>query len=576
LLDEYTICVSRREECWLKKLLPVIGCLLSLVLPAQSQQTTEPRYGGFYHLNFQQIVRSLDPVLINDVPSQQVANQIYDRLVDYDSNLTLIPELAERWEVSGNGLTYTYHLRKGVRFHDSPAFPGGKGREMKAADVKYCFDRILDANSGTLGDTYFRGKVKGAQEYFDATRAGKLTAGGVSGFRIVDDYSFAIDLIKPFAPFKHYPAFVFCCIYPPEAIEYFGAEFSSHPVGTGPFIVDRWDRDVALVLRRNPSYWQSDDAGHRLPYLDSIRFSSIRDGGAELAAFTSGSLEESNNIPFELLPNVVSSEGQLTPEYAQFVLSTLTPVATNYYGMLTTRGVFRDVRVRKAFNYAIDRKKVVREVLKGEAVVQQFQSFVPPSIPGYTSIGGYDYNLDSARALMAAAGYPGGKGFPAITLQLNEGGGRNQRVAEGIQEMLASGLGIEVKLQMLHWAQHLALVEDGKTMFWRSAWIADYPDAENFLQLLYGKMVPKEGGASTNTTRYRNHRFDNVFEEALRTQDDEKRNQLYAQAEEIALRDAPVLPLFYYIDYRLLQPYVRGYSAHSPDRRELKWVWFEQ
>ena len=139
-------------------------------------------------------IRTLDPVRLNDAPSHHIVHQLYELLIEFDSNLTIQPELAERFEVSADGLTYTYHLRKGVRFHDSPAFADGKGREMKASDVKYCFDRILDARSGTLGDSYFRGKVKGAQEYFDATRAGTPLSGGVSGFRVVDDYTFAIDL----------------------------------------------------------------------------------------------------------------------------------------------------------------------------------------------------------------------------------------------------------------------------------------------------------------------------------------------------------------------------------------------
>jgi peptide/nickel transport system substrate-binding protein len=317
------------------------------------------KLGGIYHMNETGDIRGLDPVRLNDAPSSHVVNQVCDLLLDFDSSLTLRPELAESWEPSPDGLTYTYHLHKGVLFHDSPAFPNGKGREMKAADVKYCFDRILDKRSGTLGSSYFTDKVKGAQEFYeasgDSTADKALLAKGVSGFRVVDDYTFAIDLIKPFAAFKYYPALGFCYIYPHEAVEHFGADFFQHLVGTGAFVFDHWTQNQQLVLKRNPHYWQKDEAGNQLPLLDGVVYTFINDEKQQINEFKLGNLEEAYRIPTEFFRSVVDENGHVTPEYSQYRLDRIPSIATQYYGMQTTDNVFKDKRIRQAFNYAVDR-----------------------------------------------------------------------------------------------------------------------------------------------------------------------------------------------------------------------------
>jgi peptide/nickel transport system substrate-binding protein len=158
---------------------------------------------------------------------------------------------------------------------------------------------------------------------------------------------------------------------------------------------------------------------------------------------------------------------------------------------------------------------------------------------------------------------------------LNSGGGRNELVAEAIQDMLVKGLGIDVKLQVLEWSQHLELVETGKAQFWRAGWIADYPEPENFLNLLYSRNIPKTGPSPINSTRYSNPQFDALFEQALSTLDDAARYALYAQAEQIAVNDAAMLWIFHDLDYRMVQPYVRGYSSNAMDRRDLLETWFD-
>jgi len=561
-------------------------------------------YGGVYRLNEVQELRSLDPARLNDAPSHHAVHQIAELLVDFDSNLALQPELATAWDVSEDGLTYTYHIRGGVRFHDNACFPGGKGRVMTAADVKYAFDRILDARAGAFGASYFTDKVRGAREYYEATGAAAQASagdsaavrntsdgtrntkiapssavpeGGVAGFRVVDDSTFQIELTRPFAAFKYYPALGFCYIYPREAVEHYKENFFRNLVGTGPYALAEWTSGRALVMKRHANYWGRDEFGNQLPFLDGVQFSFIKDEKIQLAEFSEGRLEESYRIPSEFFKKVVTETGALTPEYQKFRLHRIAPLSTQFYGLLVTSKEFADRRVRQAFNYAIDREKIIRYVLQGQAAGPAIHGIVPPSMPGYPidRVKGYAYDVGKATALMAEAGYPGGKGFPTVTIQLNAGGGRNREVAQAVQEMLSKSLAIKVEVKILEWPQHQEMLENGRSPLFRLGWIADYPDPENFLNLYYGRTVPESGPSPINSTRYRSASFDSLFVLALETQDDQKRMELYAQAEQIAVNDAPMLYIFNDLDYRLVQPWVRDYSSNTMDRRDFRSVWFK-
>ncbi|MEO5929889.1 MAG: ABC transporter substrate-binding protein, partial [Candidatus Kapaibacterium sp.] len=262
-----------------------------------------------------------------------------------------------------------------------------------------------------------------------------------------------------------------------------------------------------------------------------------------------------------------------------FRIDRVPAISTQFYGMLTTSDVFRDKRVRQAFNYAIDRDKIVRYVLQGQAAGPAVHGIVPGSMPGYdtASIHGYSYDLAKARALMTEAGYPDGKGFPTVTIQLNSGGGRNELVAQSMQNMLSKGLGIKVEIRVLEWPQHQELLESGKAPLFRLGWNADYPDPDSFLNLFYSKTLPANptDRSPINSTRFASARFDSLFELALGTLDDAARYKLYVQAEQVAVDEAPMLFIFHDLDFRLVQPYVRGYTSNPMDRRDFKATWFD-
>lgn len=531
-------------------------------------------YGGIYRQNETGELSSLDPVRVNDMTSSHIIINIYDQLVGFDHELNIVPQLATSYDVSADGLTYTYHLRSNAQFHDDPCFPNGKGRRVVASDVKYTFERVCDVRTKTKNDTYFREKVVGASEYYEATRqaqrtGSRPTVNGVAGFVVVNDTTFQIRLIKPFAPFEYTVAQTSMGIVPREAVERYGNSFMQHPVGSGPFRFVAWNPDRSCELRRNPFYWDVDEASNRLPYLDGIRFTFMKDDKMQLLEFDAGNLEESYRIPNEFFAELVDEKKQPKGKWSKYQLLHVTALATQFYGMVTIDPVLKDVRVRKALNYAVDRQRIIRYVLKGQASGPAHHGLVPPSMPGYASdsVRGYRFDPARARALMAEAGYPNGRGFPEITLQLNAGGGRNVSIAEAIQGMLKEHLNINVKLMQVEFAQHLESIDAGKAPFFRLGWVADYPDPESFLNLYYGKIVPDPTQPSPiNSTRFQNAQFDALFEQALSTTDRALRMQLYRQAEQIAIDNAPMLLILNDEDFRFVQPYVKGHPHNAMDR----------
>lgn len=569
----------------------VVLFLLAVVITAcggdKQTETLRPAqggkfYGGIFRNNENGELNSLDPVRINDATSSHIAEQIYDHLMSFDANLQLKPGLAERFEISPDGLVYTYYLRKGVKFHDNKCFPGGKGREFTAEDVRYSFTRVCDARTQTKGYAYFKGKVQGAEEYFKATEAviGKNTepaVSGVSGFEVVDPYTFRIKLLQAFAPFQYYVTLSACFIHPREAVEYYKEDFFKNPVGTGPFVFESWAPDRELITKRNPVFWGKDEHGNQLPLLDGVRFSFIKDDKTQLLELKQGNLEESYRVPNEVFSSIVDANKKPIGEYANFQLLHVPAMSSQFYGMLVRSQPFTDKRVRQAISYAIDRDRIIRFVLKGQAAGAATHGLVPPSMPGYPTdkIQGYNFDREKARALLAEAGYPDGKNFPAITLQYNAGGGRNTQVAEAVQAMLKENLNITLELKQIEWARHIDEIDKGAAPFFRLGWVADYPDPETFLNLLYGKIVPESGISPINATRYQNAEFDRLFEEAIKTQDNARRMELYSQAEQIAIGEAPMLLIFYDEDYRFLQPYVMGYINNAMDRRYYRYVWFD-
>lgn len=538
-------------------------------------------YGGVFRVNEVEDFRNLFPLNVTEVSSFRITAQIYEGLVKFDQkDLTVKAGLAESWEVNEDATSFTFHIRKGVKFHDDPCFADGKGREVTAHDFKYVLTNLCTVSPENQMFWLFENRVIGANEYYQSTVDGKPLAEGVTGIKVIDDYTLQIDLGLSFAGFIKILGHNGCWVYPKEAYEKYGSEMRVKCVGTGPFIVKNVKEGEAVILQRNREYWRFDDHGNQLPYLDAIKVSFLKEKKSELLEFRKGNLDMVFRLPLEMIDDVLgeleeAKRGGNTP----FQMQVTPAFAVQYYGFQHKSELFGNKDVRLAFNYAIDRKALVNYTLQGEGSVAEY-GIVPPGFKGYEydKLTGYNFDPEKAKEYLAKAGYPGGKGFPELTLQLNSGGSLNVQLAEAVQSMLMENLNIKLKMEVMPFAQHLENLETGKSLFWRTAWVADYPDPENFLNLLYGKLVPEDLNEKSyvNSVRFQNEEFDALFEKARMTVDEKERYKLYLQADQIAIDEGAIMPIYYDEFTRLLQMNVKNFYPNAMEYRDFSEVYFEK
>ncbi|NTW48351.1 MAG: ABC transporter substrate-binding protein [Chlorobiales bacterium] len=575
----------------------ILGCLvlcLSLAACAKREDKGTSQFaplkggikqGGVFRTNAVSDISSLDPARMAKLSEVLVGHQVYDLLVNLnDSTLDFEPMLAKRWTVSDDGLTYTFHLRDDVYFHDDPCFPGGKGRKLTAADIKYSLTRSVDARVQSLGSEFFTTCVLGAEAYYDATIEAIKTKSEpsvkeVAGYLAPNDTTFIVKLSEPYAPFLYHLTTGFAYITCREAAEKYGKGLARHPVGTGPFKFASWMEDREIELVRNPNYWATDAFGNRLPYLEGVRYRFIKEASAQLLEFQRGELEESLGIPQEFAAQVLDENGQAKGDFKKYVLKTTPELRIDYIAMQTQAEPFNNLKLRQAISAAIDREKIVRYVLKNQ--VAPATGIVAKGLKGYDNSALLMVAYDPARAkqLLAEAGYPGGKGLPPLVLNTFVGAkyAYNKEVAEAVQAMLRE-IGIEVKIEQAEYSTHLQQAYLGKFKIFLASWGADYPEPETFLNLVYGKVVPKspDGESYLNLSRYKSEAFDKVYSEALKISDQTKRYELYKKAEQLALSDAPIILTYHRLSYRFQQPYVRNYPINSMDRRDYRQVWLDK
>ncbi len=543
------------------------------------------KQGGIFKTNLTSDISNLDPPRIAKQAEILVAQQIYEQLIELDhATLVPIPELASRWEISPDGLIYTFHLRTDVFFHDNPCFPDGKGKRMTARDVKFSLTNSLDARAQTLGAEFFTSCVLGAREFYDATieavrKKQEPRVSDVSGFVVKDDSTFIIRLKEPYAPFLYHLATSFASITCEEAVKHYGKSFSRNPVGTGAFVFVKWEDDREVILKRNPNYWGRDSLGNPLPYLDGISFKFLKEASAQLLEFQKGTFDESVGIPQEFVGKIFDANGKVQEPFTKYVLKSCPELRIDYIGMLYTDSLFKNTKLRQAFSWAIDRVKLVKYVLKNQVALPT--GIVAQGIAGYDNhdVMLTDYDVSKAKQLLAEAGYPNGAGLPELTLNTFVGAkyAYNKEVAEAVQAMLAD-IGVKVKIVQSEYSTHLQQAYLGKLKFFIGSWGADYPEPETFLNLVYGGVVPKGNDEESyiNLSRYQNPAFDNIFREALKISDEKKRYALYKQAEKIALDDAAILVSYHRLSYRFEQPFVRNYPINAMDRRDYREVWLDK
>ncbi len=539
-------------------------------------------YGGVLRLNESEYIKSLYPPSITDAFSFRIASQIYEGLFKFDQmNLSLRKALIDDYAIDSSGTSYTFKLKKGIFFHDDACFPNGKGRELVAEDVKYCFTQLCSQSINNQGFIVFKGLLKGADKYHASSQNGKVPSFDIEGLQLIDKYTIRVSLTKPSSIFLYDMARPFTLIYPKEAKEKYGLEMRAKAIGTGPFILSHVEEDISIILRKNKNYYGIDQYGNKLPFLEAVDIKYIREKKSELFEFKKGNLDMIYRLPAEHVAEILeSTKSGGASEYSNYELQQTPEMATQFYTFNNKGKVFSNKNLRKAISFGVDRQKIFDLVLNREGFSPGYQGIIPPAFKEYPvdSVKGYVFNLDSARYYLAKAGYPAGKGFPPVTLELNSDGERNTNVAVEVVRQLRENLNITIEMKIIPFSQLVENIITGKADFYRIGWLADFPSPENFLSLFYGKDVPAslDEKSFPNFPRYTNDKFDEQYEKALSMRTPEEALPYFFKAEKILIADAPVVVLWYDMGFRLLQNYVKNFPNNAIQYRDYSEVYLEK
>jgi len=510
---------------------------------------------------------SLDPAFARNQANIWATSQIYNGLFELSADMYPVKCIADTWEISEDGKEYTFKIRQGVFFHDNMAFPGGKGREVKANDFVYSFKRILDPAVASSGVWIFSDKVK------------KDAEGNIADdwIQALDDYTLQIKLDQPFGAFLEILTMPYTFVVPEEAVKAYGKDFRTNPVGTGPFMLKSWDEGNNLALVKNENYWKKDINGNPLPYLDAALISFISDKTQELLTFQQKKLDlvsfsgQANSIDI-----ILNKDGSVKPDFANnFIVEKIPYMNTEYIGFCLNPELYKDKnhpvlnkKFRQAMNYAIDREGMLSYMLNNLGKPGT-AGIIPPAVTGFNEdkVKGYTYDPAKAQQLLREAGYPEGKGLPIIELYTTV---QSKAYVEYLQKQWeAVGIKVEIKINPV--ATHQELIDNGRVSFFRGSWLGDYPDAENYLALFYSKNFAPAG---PNKTFFSNEKFDQLYETAKLEHDGFKRLDYYIEMDKIVVEEAPVIPLFYDETLRLSQKNLRGLEMNPMNIPKLEKVDF--
>jgi peptide/nickel transport system substrate-binding protein len=425
---------------------------------------------------------------------------------------------------------------------------------MTAEDVVYSFKRIVNKNTASPGSWIFNGKVD-----------------SLNGFTALNDTTFQLKLTKPYNPILGILSMQYCSIIPKEAVEKWGSDFRRHAVGTGPFQFVAWEEGQALILKKNIRYFERDSSGKRLPTIDGVHISFYDSKATEFLLFRQGKLDFINDIDASFKDEVLTKKGTLRKEWkGKITLQTHPYLNIEYLGLLvdTTNPLLKNAptrlrKIRQAINYGFDRKKMILYLRNSIGIPAQ-SGFVPSGLPSFDSVAvkGYQYNPVLARQLVQESGINAATPSVIKLLTIAVYADMADYIARQLEE-----IGLKVQVEVVQKSLLLEMTSNSKALFFRGSWIADYPDAENYLSVFYSK-----NPAPPNYTRYKNTQFDVVFEKALAEVNDSARYKLYQQADQIMINDAPVVPLWYDMVVHLVQPWIQNFQPNALNLLELRYV----
>ncbi|GGI57929.1 ABC transporter substrate-binding protein [Winogradskyella haliclonae] len=499
-----------------------------------------------FRYNEHRNISSLDPAFSKDLADIWGTNQLFNGLVQMDDALNVKPAIAKSWKITDSAKTYTFNLRKGVYFHKHTRFGSDSTRVVRASDFQYSFNRLKDKKIASPGS---------------------WTLNKVDSFYAENDSTFIIKLKQPFPAFLGLLTMKYCSVVPKEIVEYYGSDFRSNPIGTGPFTFKRWEENIKLVLRRNQNYFESSPDGTQLPYLEAVAITFLPDKQSEFLQFAQGNIDFVSGLDASYKDEILTSKGTLKASYSSDVNMIRGPyLNTEYLGffMESDLSEVQSKNIRQVVNLGFDRKKMITYLRNGIGIPAN-GGFIPKGLPGYDSTIGYHYNPKKARALLNAFKKETNITSPKVTLTTTS---NYLNFCEYIQRELQK-IGLDITVDVIPASSLKDLKANGQLDFFRASWIADYPDAENYLSLYYSENFAPNG---PNYTHFKNTIFDELYEQAYLETNTEARTKLYTKMDSLVIQSAPIIPLFYDEVVRFTRKNVEGLGINATNLLDLKTV----
>ncbi len=505
-------------------------------------------------------ILTLDPIYAKDLPHIWACNQVFNSLVAFDDQMNLVPMVAKSWDISEDGKTYTFHLRDDVQFHEDTCFKvktkvlepveEPTSRFVTAQDFVYSFNRVVDKQLNSPGLWIFASVKHDDEQY---------------AFTALDDTTFQIELSKPFPPFLGILSMTYASVVPHEAVEYYGDDFRSHPVGTGPFKFQYWKENVKLVFRKNPNYFEHDEAGERLPYIDAVSISFLIDKQVAFLEFIKGKFDFMSGIDARYKDELLTYDGQLRKKYVDKIELITEPfLNTEYFSFFIDPndplGSDRARALRQAVNLCIDREKMLRYLRNGIGEPGT-GGMIPVGLPGHSNTIGYSYDLKRAQRLVAENHLEG------YLLQLSTIADYAD-IGKSVQSQVEQ-IGLQCKMEVMPPATMRSMRSNGSLPFFRSSWVADYPDAENYLSLF---TTSNFSPAGPNYTHYTNPKYDKLYDKAQLCNDLQERARYYTEMDSLMMLDAPVVVLYYDEVLRFVNKRVKDMGSNPTNLLDLRKV----
>ncbi len=521
--------------------------LTCFILTGCSSNDSENRDHLVFRYNEQYQISTLDPAFARNPSIIWPTNQLFNGLVQLDDNLNIQPDVAKSWDVSEDALQYTFTLRDDVQFHKHTQFKTKDStRYVTASDFVFSFGRLTDPKVASPGSWVLN---------------------KVDHYKAVNDSTFVIQLKQPFPAFLGLLSMRYCSVVPKEIVDFYGSDFRSHPIGTGPFKFKRWEEGVKLVLRKNELYYERDEAGNQLPYLEAVAITFLPDKQSEFLQFAQGNLDFLNSLDPSYKDELLTASGRLREKYQDEVDLSVSPqLNTEYIGFYLDSKTpeVQSELLRKAVNYGFDREKMITYLRNGIGEPAN-HGFIPMGLPGFDYIKGYDYKPMLSRKLIKKYKKLSGNMEPMISIGTNS---QYLDICEYIQRELGKA-GLNVEINVMPPSTLRQMKSSGELDAFRASWIADYPDAENYLSLFYSKNFTPNG---PNYTHFKSAMYDSLYEHSLSMIDVETRKLDYKRMDSIIIEKAPIIPLYYDQVVRFTRKNISGLTPNPQNFLVLKRV----